>query len=161
MYNILAKKLIIGLVFATIISNSNPIANPSEKADNLALSAKEGVELRNAPSQNTVLAQSDALDQWIEQLVTKESNGKANIKIVDRNGYFSYGCLQFQMRTFREYVRKYNLLPEAEDEELKNMIYDCEFQKYLAKKMLEDNPDNWRHWHTSVVAKKLGLPPQP
>lgn len=113
----------------------------------------------NARAGDTVQAR-DALDQWIDHLAQKESDGKTNIKILDHNNRYSYGCLQFQMQTFKSYIRKYNLLPDTEDKELENMIYDCAFQKTLAKAMIVDDYSNWRNWYTSVKSN-LGLPPKP
>lgn len=102
---------------------------------------------------------ADKLDAWIDSLVAKESEGKAHIKILDHNDRYSYGCLQFQMETFESYIKRYNLLPYAEYSELENMIYDCDFQKLLTRKMIEENPENWRHWYTSVAKRGLGVPP--
>lgn len=104
------------------------------------------------------LAYSSSLDQWIEKLISLESNGKKNIKIVDFNGFHSYGCLQFQKATFEEYGKKYKLIGPADD--LTTLIYDCGIQKAIAKKMIEDDYGNWQHWYTSVKIKKLGLPPK-
>ena len=101
----------------------------------------------------------DAMDIWLDKLALKESEGRDHIKILDHNLRYSYGCLQFQMETFRSYVRKYDLLENTEDAELENMIYDCSIQKTLARKMLEDDPGNWRNWYTSVSVRHLGLPP--
>jgi hypothetical protein len=63
------------------------------------------------------------------------------------------------METFESYVKRYELLPNMEDSELENMIYDCDFQKLLTRKMIEEDPENWRHWYTSVAKRGLGLPP--
>jgi hypothetical protein len=100
----------------------------------------------------------DSLDIWLEKLSQKESEGDEQVVIVDSNGFRSYSCLQFQLATFVEQVKKYNLLPEAEDVEIRNMIMDCEFQKQLARKMIEDNVQNVSHWYTTVYAKGLGKP---
>lgn len=99
------------------------------------------------------------LDQWIEELVMLESRGKTNLKILDTNKKHSFGCLQFQKATFVEYGLKYKFFDSADDAVEK--IYDCEFQKRLAKRMIEDDARNWRHWYTSVAVKKLGPPPAP
>lgn len=115
----------------------------------------------HTPTPEIVQETPDAMDIWLNKLAIKESEGKTHIKILDHNNYYSYGCLQFQMGTFKSYVKKYGLLPEAEGKELENMVYDCDFQKLLARRMIEDNPNNWRHWYTSVSVKKLGLPPKP
>ncbi|MDO8515708.1 MAG: hypothetical protein Q7S28_00460 [bacterium] len=99
------------------------------------------------------------LDAWIEKLVLQESGGKENIKIVDKNGYHSYGCLQFQKGTFIAYGTRYGLI--TEDDDINTLIYDCELQKLLAKLMIQDNYGNWRHWYTSSMTKKVGKPPKP
>lgn len=114
----------------------------------------------NASSPNASQASVDPLGRWLNKLASKESEDKAHIKILDHNNRYSYGCLQFQMATFKSYIRKYSLLTEAEDKELENMIYDCDFQKTLARTMIEDDYSNWRNWYTSATSK-IGLPPKP
>ena len=99
-------------------------------------------------------------ESWINELVQKESEGRADIKILDSNGRYSYSCLQFQEQTFRFYVERYNLLPGVEYAEVMNWIYDCEFQKLIALKMLEEDHNNYLHWRTSVLKRGLGLPPK-
>lgn len=118
------------------------------------------VEISNSPeaSEGTKDVRTP-LDRWIDKLVEYESHGRTQIKILDHNGYYSYGCLQFQMPTFKAYVERYGLLPEAEDSELQNMIYDCDFQKSLTKRMIQEDSANWQHWYTSVAIKGLGEPP--
>ncbi len=115
----------------------------------------------NATLNEHVKIAPDKMDIWLEKLAKKESRGRSNIKILDVNNRHSYGCLQFQMETFKGYSKKYDLLPEAEDKEFENMIYDCNFQKLLARKMIEERYDNWRHWYNSVNSKHVGLPPKP
>lgn len=90
----------------------------------------------------------------IEELAMCESSGRENVKIVDTNGWYSHSCLQFQFPTFEQYVKRYNMLPDAEYEDLVNMIGDCEFQKELAYKMISESPDNWAHWE--VCSRRLG-----
>lgn len=116
--------------------------------------------LNVSPAPEASQTKLDPLGAWINKLAHKESEGKTHVKILDHNNQYSYGCLQFQMATFKSYVHKYDLLPEAEDKELENMIYDCDFQKILARAMIEDDYTNWRNWYTSVT-KKIGLPPRP
>ncbi len=103
-------------------------------------------------------AHSSPLDLWLEKLIVLESNGRKNIKILDHNGEHSFGCLQFQKETFEEFGLKYKLI--APDDEITDLLYDCQLQKEIAKKMIEDNYNNWRRWYTSVKIKKLGLPPK-
>jgi hypothetical protein len=100
----------------------------------------------------------DKLDAWLDGLITRESNGRTDLKILDVNGHYSYGCLQFQMPTFIAYGRKYGVISGNEDN-LGTLIMSCSLQRNIAKKMILDNSANWRHWYTSVAIKNLGLPP--
>ncbi len=100
----------------------------------------------------------NTLDSWLKKLVFLESEGKGNIKVLDSNGLHSFGCLQFQMGTFKEFGLKYDLI--SKDDDLNKVIYDCALQKEIAKKMIQENPGNWRRWYTSVMIRGLGLPPK-
>lgn len=100
----------------------------------------------------------DSLDVWIEQLRQYESGGEDDTVIVDSNNELSMGCLQYQLDTFVGYVERYDLLPNAEDEEIQNMIMDCSFQKRLAKLMILEDIKNARHWYTSVYVRGLQEP---
>ena len=98
----------------------------------------------------------DTLDVWIDKLVQVESGGRADIKILDSNNRYSYGCLQFQMETFRRNVRHFGLILNAEDGELENWIYDCPFQKALAKMMILEDPRAISNWQNSLPKIKIG-----
>ncbi|GEM_PF-3221734 len=98
------------------------------------------------------------LNYWIEKLIALESEGKSNIKVLDWNGLHSFGCLQFQMDTFEEYGLKYKLL--SPDDDLDKLIYDCDLQKEITRRMILENPGNWKKWYMSVTVKGLGLPPK-
>ncbi len=53
--------------------------------------------------ENVVMAQqysSSTLSSWLEILADKESGNRADIRVLDTNGKYSYGCLQFQMETW-------------------------------------------------------------
>lgn len=91
------------------------------------------------------------LNRWIDKLGTYENCGE---KILDSNHRYSYGILCFQEATFKGYVKKYNLLPEAEDNEIMNFISDDEFQKKLARTMIREDCKNLNHWFTSVFKRK-------
>lgn len=45
----------------------------------------------------------------IQKLIQCESRGK-NIKIVDSNGYYSYGILQFQRSTWNDFSRESGII---------------------------------------------------
>ncbi|HUX35618.1 MAG TPA: hypothetical protein VMV71_01135 [Candidatus Paceibacterota bacterium] len=108
----------------------------------------------------TVVAFKDEspLNYWIDKLVYLESEGRNNLKVLDLNGLYSYGCLQFQMGTFVEYGMKYGLLSKGDD--FGKLIYDCDLQKSIAKRIILENSGNWRKWYTSVIVRGLGLPPK-
>ena len=104
------------------------------------------------------LEKQNTLDSWIKKLIVFESDGRSNIKVLDHNGLHSFGCLQFQMDTFEEFGLRYGLI--SPDDDTEKLIYDCTLQKELAKRMIQENPNNWRRWYTSVIKKGLGLPPK-
>lgn len=85
----------------------------------------------------------EELRGWIEKLVLEESSGKEDIQIIDSNGLYSTGCLQFQNSTWEEQTKKYNLIHLDK--------FNCEDQKQLAYVMLDDNYKNWARWRCSVV----------
>ena len=95
-----------------------------------------------------VIEEFTPLDLYIERLAFLESSGRETIQIIDSNGKWSRGCLQFQDATFAEQTAKYDLAGD---------ILDCTFQKQLTKAMLSDKPGNVRHWYHS--SRKLGRPP--
>lgn len=111
--------------------------------------------------EDVVPPQKDELDLYIDRLANEFEcvNCPENFRHLDNNNEYSYSCLQFQEQTFIWKVKDYNLLPAAEDGEILNLIYDCDFQKKLARLMFENEPDAWKHWRTSVEKRGLGYPP--
>lgn len=109
---------------------------------------------------DAVAPASSELDRWIDDLVQLESEGRTDLRIVDVNGYYSYGCLQFQKRTFEKYGLMYNVISASDLPNIKKLIYDCDLQKKLAKLMIQDNYGNWKKWYTSVTKKGMGPPPK-
>lgn len=105
-----------------------------------------------------IVEEPPAMDIWLAKLAYQESKGKNRIKVMDVNGMYSYGCLQFQEGTFRTYALKYRLMSPSTPTESK--IYDCDLQKKIAKLMLAEDYSNWRAWYTSVTMKSVGLPPR-
>jgi len=98
------------------------------------------------------------LDQWLDALASAESGNRAWVVVRDEDGGYNYGCLQFREKTFRAYVRRYNLAPGLNQDEVMGLAYNCSFQKQLAARMIRENPNNWKHWKKSVL-EKVGLPP--
>ena len=98
-----------------------------------------------------------SLRQWIDRLVFVESRHRWLVKKLDRNGKYSYGCLQFQEATFIQQMRLHNLLATSDAALIMGRIYDCELQKKLTGAMIKADYNNWRHWRTSI--QRIGLPP--
>lgn len=90
------------------------------------------------------------MEQWLDRLQTDESGKNPLLVILDTNNKYSYGCLQFQAGTWAPYSKKYNV--DAE-------IMDCKAQRYVAKQMIKEDWNNWKHWKTSVTTKTAGKPP--
>lgn len=120
--------------------------------------ASEAQAPEAASEAEATVKEPEPIDVWLEKLAYQESNHRAHIKVLDVNGKYSYGCLQFQEGTFRHYGMKYGLISQSTPFE--SVIYDCDLQKKLAKLMLEDNYYNWQAWYTSVKKMGVGLPPQ-
>lgn len=112
------------------------------------LEAKQPVRIKPA----VATLNQDALDLWLNKLIQVESNGRSDIKILDVNGKYSYGCLQFQMATFLNYADRYDMSVTRDD------IYDCSIQKVLARKMILEHYTAWHNWENSVLYK-VGVPP--
>ncbi len=99
------------------------------------------------------------LDAWLEDLAMKESHNQERIKVLDVNGRYSYGCLQFQMATFKSYSTRYGLVDPNTVVSWEELLYNCSLQKKIAKHMILENNSNWRHWGYTVLKKGVGLPP--
>ena len=110
--------LLMGLLFPSI---TIPFAHTYDLPQPVKTEDIETQEASKEPS---------ALDAWIERLIRLESNGKNDIKVLDANGWYSYGCLQFQKPTFVAYGTRYDLFEATDD--INALIYDCDLQKELA-----------------------------
>lgn len=107
----------------------------------------------------SILKGPDKLNQWLDKLIQTESQGRTDIKILDVNDRYSYGCLQFQMPTFVAYGHKYGILSGNEsNSNLESLIMDCSIQRAIARHMILDDTSNWRNWYNSVVMR-VGYPP--
>jgi len=100
----------------------------------------------------------DSFEQWMNQLAETESGNDPTLRILDTNRKYSYGCLQFQLSTFRQYSREFSLFEDSRAVNLREEIYNCENQRKLAALMIREDYGNWRHWRNSV--KKIGMPPR-
>lgn len=97
------------------------------------------------------------MDIWLAKLAFQESGGNDHLKVLDVNGKYSYGCLQFQEGTFRSYALKYGFI--SDNTPTASVIYDCSLQKKIAKLMLANDYSNWRAWYNSSKHTSVGLPP--
>jgi hypothetical protein len=81
---------------------------------------------------------------WIDALAQCESMGSTTIKVLDTNGKYSYGLLQFQMGTWLKYGGT------------KQNIYDGVLQTKIARGILDDG--GWGNWYNCgrIVRKTLG-----
>lgn len=108
-----------------------------------------------APTQISILSPEEltydkAFNQWLDKLENQESGGKVDIEVLDTNGEYSRGCLQFQDATFNTYSQRFGVGGVWED---------CVFQRKLARLMIDDSYSNWRHWQNSVLVYGVGKPP--
>ena len=103
----------------------------------------------------------DSLDFYIDRLAEYECHDcPDNFRRVDSNGYYSYSCLQFQKSTFLQEVKKYQLADRQSSDTLDLMLYDCDFQKALARQMFLNDKNTYLHWKTSIITRGLGMPPE-
>ncbi len=90
----------------------------------------------------------DAQTLWIQKLGNEcESMGSTTVRVLDTNGKYSYGFLQFQMATWLGYGKQFGATKEN--------IYDAELQKKVARYML-DNPKEtggWKNWYNCTTQK--------
>ena len=98
-----------------------------------------------------LVATTTPQDLWIEKLIDCESGGNEKVKVWDTNNQWSFGLLQFQMKTWLAYGKKFGATKEN--------IYDPDLQQKVAKYMLDK--DLWKHWFTcgKLVQKSLGKYP--
>ena len=65
---------------------------------------------------------------WINALANCESNGSTTIKVIDTNGYYSYGKYQWQMRSWLKYkdigATKDNILNEKVQDKVTKYVLD-------------------------------------
>lgn len=75
-----------------------------------------------------------------------ESSNRWGIRILDSNNKYSYGGLQFQLATFREFAVRYKILPKGITlDETRPYIYKKDFQLAVARQMYLDGlvDDHW------------------
>lgn len=88
----------------------------------------------------------------LEKLAMCESSKRTDIVILDSNGKLSYGLYQYQKSTWIAKMKQYNLAPNAEEEELMNLIFDHNYQTKLTLLILKDG--GWRNW--LICCQRIG-----
>lgn len=86
----------------------------------------------------TLIATTTPQDNWVSALVNCESEGSTTVKVLDTDGYYSYGLGQFHMKTWLTYGKNFGATKEN--------IYDGILQKKVIKSMLDDGLEN--QWWT-------------
>jgi hypothetical protein len=158
--NAVVSTAVAALVIGLISSNVNAITATATYGSVASALSANGVSTTTTSTATTTITSRTSLDAWIDKLAEKESGNKERIKILDVNGRYSYGCLQFQMATFKSYSQRYGLVDPANVTSWEETIYNCSLQKQIAKRMLLEKSGNWRHWGYTVRTKGLGLPPK-
>lgn len=102
--------------------------------------------------------------KFLDALIRCESGGNPNaINPKDRDGTPSLGVLQFKPSTLYYFAHvKYKILPDIEEEEIMNLIFDPDLQIRVAKLMILDPqvdlsrqfPDCYRRYHSLLRASK-------
>jgi hypothetical protein len=157
------RKLAAGMAIVAVLASSYPGTLHATTVTGIvspeALAMADTIRPQFEVERGTLIVEeAPAIDIWLAKLAFQESAGKHNIKVLDVNGKYSYGCLQFQEGTFRNYALKYGFISRSTPTE--SRIYDCDLQKKLAKLMLAENYSNWRAWYTSAKKSSVGLPPK-
>ena len=88
--------------------------------------------------------------EFVDKLAMCESGKRDDIRIVDSNGLYSYGRFQYQRATFISKVKQYGLMPNAEDEEIMNNIYDKNIQTKLTIQILKEK-FGYRNWLNCTI----------
>jgi hypothetical protein len=100
----------------------------------------------------TIPGAPDPKEVWIDALAECENRQWPELRrIVDVNGYYSYGPLMFQQATWLSYGAPFGATAEN--------VYDEALQKTVTSAMLDDG--GWRHWyHCAIqIETKLGSYP--
>jgi hypothetical protein len=126
------KKALLGLVLMALLGGGLWVF--TKRADNGVYVERDGLGteiVRYAPTK---------VRELVDGLEVCESRGDEKaINWVDRDGTASFGCLQFKPTTFKRYGLKYGFFGEkVGDDWLMTKIFDCELQKQIGMRMIED-----------------------
>lgn len=85
------------------------------------------------------------LTELIEKIAFCESGGREDVEIVDSNGYYSRGIMQFQMRTFETALRDLGYAV-GDHETLRQQMLDGDYAKKVAYEWIEQDQTRLGHW---------------
>jgi len=139
---------LVGIIMAPI---SLLPEDPSPITVNMYAGEEEEEKEENRKEKN------EALKSWIQRLAFCESSNNPSAINPDDGGSPSYGYLQWKTRSFFAYNRKYQIIPDLEYHEVKNIIMCRDTQIALTKKVLlnEANGRGWRNWWN--CARRVGV----
>jgi len=147
---VIASWLLIGLmIYGLLWILKHPY---HANADNVLSKDNAPIATLSTPLLTTT---NSELIEWIKKL--GENENCPTDGLIDTNGLRSYGRFCYQEQTFKTFVRKYNLLPNAEETEYMNFIGDEDVQMALTILVFRDSLSNWTHWQNTVL--RIGMPP--
>lgn len=106
----------------------------------------------------TMVSDTDKYAELIEALNCCENYCRWDMnKIVDSNGYYSYGGLMFQAKTLLYYGQKYSIVPPWVDiDYIKTVIYDRDLQTRVAIEMIKNGLGPTTHgWYNCWKSHNL------
>lgn len=134
--------------FAILVAIFIPILCQEKEIENKPAEVKEQVKVE------VINPLTETQTNWIKKLVSCESGGRTDIKIVDSNGKYSYGAFQFQMDTFLGFGKRYGVIATSTTPvEAESLIFDYKLQESVASKMLNDSLES--HWLN--CSTKIGI----
>jgi hypothetical protein len=81
----------------------------------------------------------------VNDLAMCESSNREDVEIVDTNGRYSRGVMQFQMRTFETALKDLGY-PVGDHETLRQQMLDGSYAKKIAYEWIEQDRSRVHHW---------------
>ncbi len=109
--------------------------------------------------QQIIIPENPEIDKLIRELSFCESgNNNLALNKIDKNGLSSKGTWQFQDKSWRYYIKKYDLWnwKEWEEADFENNVWDGEYQRVVVRKMFIDKDVDLRQEFPDC-SKKLKL----
>jgi len=105
----------------------------------------------------TVEVQKDSLDLWLDKLAFCESsNNPLAVNPKDKDGRPKYGLFQFDIETWKMYIKRYNLFnhQDWEDADYWNSIYSRDHQEIVIREMMKNGVNMSKEFG---CVRKIGL----